>query len=48
MHAVDPLVLEKFDPSEQGLHTVNPLVAEKEPAEQGLHTWSDVVVQEDC
>ena len=48
MHAVDPLVKDKFEPSMQGVHTVTPLVAEKEPAEQGLHTRSDVVVQEDC
>ena len=48
MHAVDPLVKDKLEPSEQELHTVNPLIAEKEPGEQGVHTQSDVVVQGVC
>ena len=45
MHAVAPLVLEKFEPNKHGVHAVTPVIAEKEPGEQGVHTLSDVVVQ---
>ena len=45
MHDVAPVVLEKFEPNKHGVHTVTPLVVEKEPGEQGVHTLSDVVVQ---
>ena len=45
MHVVAPLVKEKLEPRMQGVHTVTPLVVEKEPGEQRLHTLSDVDVQ---